>query len=704
MSLRVRLILALIALCGLSLYFRAGTVPAVFDHGFVNFVETDPWYHSRAIEHLAMNFPWRMPADPYSLYGAQEVPTPPFFDCAIAMAAWIAGLGHPSQHLIDVMAAWYPALLGALIVPVVFLLGRKIFGTAAGLMAAAVVATLPGHFLRTGMVGYTDHHVMESLLSALFFLLLLMAIEKPGGYAIAAGATLGAYLLTFHGGSFFIAVVIGWVLFEQIRSRWPRKEPAPPLRPILWALLTALAIVAPFYRTLWMNYSIAALAGGAALIAAIDAWSRRAKSQLVFFGVLLGPVAIAIAAAAATHPEKFRILTRLIPSFAGTSGGVAELQSLLIRNGALSLWPVWEQFGGAIVLTIAGIIVLGEIALKDPDPRRDLIFFWSLTTLLLTLGQVRMTYYFAIAAALVCGYLADRLWRSPVYFRWAAGVAIAALVFAPNIIQAAQTMPGESPDTDWREALLWLRGHTPEPFGDASYYYARFPSPAPRAAYSVLAWWDYGYWIMGIGHRVPMTNPTQSNAGAAAACLLAQNESEAAAILEQSASRYVIVDARLPMLNSSEATGGKFPALFQWDREVSLDDYFLIARQRDANGVMMPRVLYRPAYFRSLLVRLFVFGGAAVEKPSGAALAYLRDDGKNRELVDLREFPSEELAMAAEPGCRMQGCILVSTNSLKSCVRLEALTRFRPVFASSTEVVQNENRLFRKEVQIYEFK
>ena len=36
----------------------------------------------------------------------------------------------------------------------------------------------------------------------------------------------------------------------------------------------------------------------------------------------------------------------------------------------------------------------------------------------------------------------------------------------------------------------------------------------PPAAFSVMNWWDQGYWIMQTGRRVPVSNPTQSGATA----------------------------------------------------------------------------------------------------------------------------------------------------------------------------------------------
>jgi dolichyl-diphosphooligosaccharide--protein glycosyltransferase len=687
--------LALLALCALALYFRCSTIPDVFPSNTVNFVETDPWYHIRTVDNLVANFPHRMTVDPYStLHFQPELATGPFFDYCIATIAWIAGLGHPSERLIHTLAAWFPAILAALIVPIVFLLGRDAFGRRAGLFAAAVVATLPGHFLRVGMVGYADHHVMESLLSALFFWLLLRAIHDARR-ALVSGLVLGAYLLTFVGGAFLVAAVVVWMLYEQIRSRWPRKVPAPDLKPVLATFFVALCIVAPFHDLLWMNYTIAALSGGMIALAAVTLWSQRIQSQMIFFSGLVASAAAIIALVLRVAPGAFRILYRLAPSLAGRTGGVAELQSLIFRNGRFTWSPMWYEFAGAIVLTLAGVILLTEIAITRPDPRRNLILLWTLVTLPLAAGQVRMTYYLAIAVALVSGYVLDSMWSAASYTRWSAAVGGVVFVLAPNLVQATEVRPAQSVDSDWRETLAWLRANSPEPFSDPHFYLARYSFNSPQGSYSVMAWWDYGYWITALGRRVPVSNPTQINADTAADVLLSQDESEAAEIMERWRARYLVVDSSLPMLSDEQNTIGKFPNLFFYASDRSLDDYYLIVHQRGA-----ARILYRPAYFRSMLVRLFLYGGESLEKPGGAAVAYLRDN----ELVDLHEFPTEELARAEEKRCSFSGCLMVSENPFKSCVRIEPLTRFRAAFASKTESVKNELQKVRTNVQMYEFK
>ena len=88
----------------------------VFTGDGVRFIGADPWYHMRLLENLVHNFPHRILFDPYALYpNGQVVGVAPFFDMLLGFLIWVIGLGSPSQHTIDTVGAYFPAILGALV-------------------------------------------------------------------------------------------------------------------------------------------------------------------------------------------------------------------------------------------------------------------------------------------------------------------------------------------------------------------------------------------------------------------------------------------------------------------------------------------------------------------------------------------------------------------------------------------------------------
>jgi hypothetical protein len=137
------------------------------------------------------------------------------------------------------------------------------------------------------------------------------------------------------------------------------------------------------------------------------------------------------------------------------------------------------------------------------------------------------------------------------------------------------------------------------------------------------------------------------------------------------------------------------------------EDYIMMAYQPDADGKSAPKVFYLPGYYRSLAVRLFVFGGQAVNGRGGATILFLRPRtparlGTYQDVVGTKRFESAQEALTAEEACRNEGCVLVGDNPMISCVALEALHQLQPVFSSTNSVIGLGNAA-RKAVQVYEF-
>ncbi|GAI16774.1 unnamed protein product, partial [marine sediment metagenome] len=60
--------------------------------------------------------------------------------------------GSPSPHTIDAVGAYVPAILGTLTIIPVYFIGKELFNRWVGILAAALVAILPGEFLNRSLV------------------------------------------------------------------------------------------------------------------------------------------------------------------------------------------------------------------------------------------------------------------------------------------------------------------------------------------------------------------------------------------------------------------------------------------------------------------------------------------------------------------------------------------------------------------------
>jgi len=694
--------------CAIAFWTRV-VVPYdnVFSKGVITYQETDAWFHVRTVENLVHHYPRRMERDPYGSYpDGQVVDTGPFYDLLLGGVIWLAGAGHPTEELTDTIAAWYPAVLGLLLAPAAFLLGRSVFGREVGLFSALIAASLPGVFLSVSRIGYTDHHVMESLLATVFLWLLVRCLDKPRspGRIIAAGLGLTAYLLTFVAGSFLVGIVVLWAFYEIARSMRTGAEEDFPVPSIAAILLAPLPFLFPVRHILWMNHTIAALLLGVAGILLLSGWAQvclRLRWPRVWFaGAALGAAGIALLLAMRFAPgwllEVKLVLSRFIPHRGPGAQFVGEMQSLVFSKGYLSLEWAWQQFAGCFALTIVALVLLLDMAVRRPAAKRDLLGFWGAAILFMTIGQVRMSYYLGLIAAILTAYLAVEAMSKPGRIRWVSAAVVLGVVFIPNWIQAFQdTNPGGLLTPDWRQALDWLRTSTPEPFGDASFYFADYGGTAtrerdfvfPPTAYSIMAWWDYGYWITAAGRRIPVANPTQKGADAAAAFFLAQSEDEGAAILQRWKSRYVIVDSRLVLTGDGPHRRGIYQALFAFDKAARLEDYFFFAAQKDANGKPGRSIFFRPAYYKSMAVRLFLSGGLPLADTARPAVIFFEQKPASRgrvpEVTSIQHYADLSEAKAVAAQCAPNTCILASDDPARPIQAYEGMKRMKRVFSST---------------------
>jgi asparagine N-glycosylation enzyme membrane subunit Stt3 len=228
----------LLIIFGLAFFLRVyPRLGDVFGSGWVRFGEVDPWYHIRLLENLLHHFPHQIAFDPYSYFpNGQVVQFAPFFDLMIGSIAWIIGLGSPSLHTVEVLAAYFPAVLGALTIVPVYFIGKELFSRKMGFISAALIAILPGNFLARSLLGVTDHHVAETLFSTAASLFLILSIKnardkinfrniwnrdwaktrKPLLYALLCGLFLGMYIATWVGGLLFILIIFVYMVLQVI--------------------------------------------------------------------------------------------------------------------------------------------------------------------------------------------------------------------------------------------------------------------------------------------------------------------------------------------------------------------------------------------------------------------------------------------------------------------------------------------------------
>jgi len=695
---------------GLLLIVAAGVAlrlipsPRIFGVAYVNF-QGDGWYHLRRLDWHLANFPSTLTMDPY--VGNVHIPLPPLFDWLLSFFVALAGWPAPGSYEADAAAAVAPAILGGLIAIPVFFLARALFSAEAGWFAAFLAAVLPGPFLVRSMVGVSDHHVAEALFTTMTLAFLISALARANDgrsftrvavLASLAGAALGAYFLVWSGAAFIVPALIAGLALESIaglvRAKWNERHA------VAFAICGAVALaivtlVQPrsLYRVDLQFLSLKMLIGSAALAWIVLAAARRIGSPrkiaaAIGIAVLLGVAGIVARGDFGPFADD---LNRV---FRGGNSTVGETRPLF----ALGL-SAWATIQGVYGPSFAALIALPWLVLRVVRgvPGAGVFTAWVLLTFAATLGQNRFGYYLAINLAVLLGLVLSSIRTRAPFGRRIAPVLCLSLLAASAQAYRLALLNDEGAPVEWHQAMSWLRRMTPEPFGEPGTYFA---SPSDAATSRVLSWWDYGYLIARIGRRVPLSNPTQAFADVSGR-LLTNGPAEGAdteATFRELKIRTVIVSEDMVFRMVNGDPYGKYGTMLSWSgRQES--DHYVAAMQKAPDGSDRRVWFFRPAYFRSLAVHLFRYGGRAVRADDVRVITLAADpDGRSRVVAE-RVFPSFPEAQTYQRSLPPGKHLIVSNDPSRTCVDLEARPGFESAFdadgGGTADVPKPKVRVFR---------
>ncbi len=410
----------------------------VFVGDWVRLAETDPWYHMRLVEGLVQHFPRTIAFDPYTFFPyGQRVFFAPFFDLLLGFFIWIIGLGSPSQHTIEVVGVYFPAILGALVTIPVYLIGKELFNRNVGLLSAALVAILPGEFLSRSLLGFTDHHVAETLFSTLFILFLILAlkrakekaisfnyvrsrdwgaIKKPLIYAALAGVTLGVYILSWVGGLLFVLILFSYAIVQYILDHLQGRSTDYLCIIGVPIFVTTLIVIAPLLNLLaFRQLCLISLAVGIVAFPVLSGVSRAMESQNIrraYYPLALVAIGlVGLGGLCIIWPSLLRFVGFAFSLLAPQGGAltISEVQPLLYTPQGLSLEPAWHYFTTSFFTALVALLIVAYGVIREGTSDKTLLFVWSAMMLVATLSQRRFVYYFAVNVALLTGYLSWKI-------------------------------------------------------------------------------------------------------------------------------------------------------------------------------------------------------------------------------------------------------------------------------------------------------
>ena len=527
-----------ILVVGAFLLRVVGQWDKVFVDGNVWFRGVDSWYHMRLVDNMLVNFPVPIKWDMFATY-------PDGYSVGyFPLMSWMIAI--PGKFLdYEAVGALLPPILGALTLIPVYYIGKALFSKGVGLLACLLVAILPTEFFHRTLLGFTDHHVLEVFFSTFTILFLILAyknIKKEKVkwlYPILAGVSLGLYLSSWLGGLLLVLPIWIWFIITFTYKLFKGQPIEAFYKVTTVVFVIALLLFIPNFFLVQISIPLLLLMLGATATPYIFyLLSRILKDWKTFTIVTEGVLIVLIIFLGSFFPALFNYPRSVFFGIGATIEEAAPITPTVLFN----------QYGISFFLFLGGLYY----AIKNKT--NSLFLIWTLIIFLTTIGQRRWGYYFVINNALLAAYFTFMLgkWVKP-NVRVAVIVVVCFFMVLPTLkgTVGLASRPNNI-DNDWYHACLYLKENTPNPFLSENAYYEL---ENKEADYGVLSWWDYGHWIIRIGHRVPVTSPTWQDSPLQSRVLVAQSEEEANKFLEGINIKYIIVDEAM--------VTGKFYALAQ---------------------------------------------------------------------------------------------------------------------------------------------
>lgn len=546
-------------------------------------------------------------------------------------------------------------------------------------------------------------------------------------YLLFAGLCLGIYIASWMGAALFILISFTWLVLQFISDHLRKADTfyLGLCGAVVYIFALILSLLVPNIMPITMAALVIALLSTIALSVLSLLFKRRGIKGSYYLLAIFGTGLLALALLALVNSSLIGMMLDKASAFIiwNPLSPIAETQPLLIQDGKFTLALVWGNYTVGSLLALAALVIVCYRAIKKGQAGILMIAVWSITILLSTLTMRRFAYYLAINIAILsglscwlilksCGFKEMPVADQPAVISgkevkkavrkgkrkanvssssavlMAVGVAIVlVLLVYPN----TGPLPGGdkpffdvatkalyTPSDAWCDSLKWLRDKSPEPFNESGYYYKTYESGNKKADYSVLTWWDYGYWITRIGHRVPVCNPGDSLKGEEK-YFTAQSPEQTATMSANWKTKYVIIDSY--MVNWQQG----FKAIASSAGQQQSSYYEIYYRQQ--NEGLAQALLYYPEYYRTTAVHLYCFDGKKYIPQETAVISWEPQTGTNgrsyKLITGLKTFNSYDDASDFITLQKSGNWRIVGKDPMVSPVPLEALQGYTSAFNSS---------------------
>jgi oligosaccharyl transferase (archaeosortase A-associated) len=421
----------------------------VFEGQWIKETSVDGYYYMRLVDNMVHNFPHYTSFDPYHIFpGGREIHLLGFFYQILAFFIWMIGLGHPSQHLVDVAGTLFaPILAGLTIIPVYFI-GKTLFNRWVGVIAAGLMAILPGEYLGRSILGFADTPIVETFFTTVAVAFLMLAIKtaaerklsvnhilkhqrevclRPVIYSLLAGLFLGFYMVTWAGALLFVFIIAFYLvvqfIIDHLAGRSTEYLGIVGFVVFLVNFLIYLPVSLQMYIVMANVIAVIIPVGMAALSFYL---AHRGLKPAYYPLSVIGLAVVLVGIMFGISSGTFEIMMSTFRVFAprGSSAiTTMEMQPFLSPQGTFSTAVAWGNFTTSFFLVpgwpIPGfafvsfiILVYVYVRRRREDRILSLFLIWTVIMLVLTLVQRRFAYYFVVNVALLSAYLSwSAIWQ-----------------------------------------------------------------------------------------------------------------------------------------------------------------------------------------------------------------------------------------------------------------------------------------------------
>ena len=650
-SRRAVFVLGLAAAIAVGALLRLSTYRQLQDGTRTRAVSDDDYYHLRRARFAVAHFPKTILFDPLMNFPAGGVSIwPPLFDLALALPTRVLHGPDAPGPALEREAAWVPLAFAAGSIVLAGLLGRRLYGPAAGAAAALFTAVAPGHLLWS-QYGHVEQHVAESFFGLAALLSYVASRDADGARdtgqgtrkswrrEAAAGVVLALAVLAWQGAVYWGAIFALALFLEMLLTRRSVFRAAALTLGLAAAIVAAAT--AAWTRGLPMPFTyvsfgffqplfLAALAAGTMVLDTIVCRARRCLPP----GGLPGRAALLVLALGVVVP----FTPDLARSAAGGIGYVAgRTQEVSGHGGYVSYPTAWlkgifearplfadgfalpaKHLSLALFFAPVAILVWARRALvRRRTGVHVVLVIWGVVTLFLALSQ-RVNEYYAVplcACALVEAARRTAAWVR----RWSsrdrrpprpriAGLAglVLALPMAAGVVEEVRS--DHVAGSDLFATLGWMHDRIPhrvDPYDPRLLGPARDSAVVPDAR-AVLAPWSLGHLLLYEAELPVVANNFGYGFLDSIRFFLASSEAEALAIAKAHRARWILAADLTPRLNDYAQYLGRPPLL-----------------RATADGLAA-----QGAYFQTMQARLYDFDGKG-----GDAAGYLVEPTPSLRLV-----------------------------------------------------------------------